>query len=77
MDFKTNLAALIKVKTIVTFIVIGVFAYLGIVGKITPDNVMIVTASIIAFFFAKKSDDPAGTEIKTETTETKISGGGE
>lgn len=77
MDIKTNLAALIKVKTIVTFVVIGVFAYLAVASKITPDNVMIVTASIIAFFFAKKDSEPADTKIKTETTETKISGGGD
>ena len=77
MDYKTNLAALIKVKTIVTFVVIAVFAYLAIDGRISSENVMIVTATIIAFFFAKKSDDPIGTEIKTQTTETKTSGGGE
>ena len=57
MNFKQKLAKLIDVKTIVTFTVIAVFAYLASIGKITPENVMIVTTTIIAFFFAKKSDD--------------------
>lgn len=47
---------LIDVKTIVTFVVIAVFAYLAITGKITVENVMQVTLVIITFFFAKKSD---------------------
>lgn len=52
---KNKLANLIDVKTIVTFIVIGVFAYLAVKGRISTDNVMIVVTSIISFFFAKTS----------------------
>jgi len=47
---------LVDVKTIVTFTVLGVFAFLASVGKISPENVMQVTLIIIAFFFAKKAD---------------------
>jgi hypothetical protein len=54
MDFKTKLAKLIDVKTLVTFTVIGVFAYLALTDRITPENVMQVVLVIIAFFFAKK-----------------------
>lgn len=54
MDFKTKLSKLIDVKTLVTFTVIGVFAYLALTDKITPENVMQVVLVIIAFFFAKK-----------------------
>jgi len=57
MNFKSKLAKLIDVKTIVTFTIIAVFAVLAVKGKITPENVMIVTTTIIAFFFAKKSDE--------------------
>jgi len=57
MEFKKKLSKLIDVKTIVTFTVIAIFAVLAIKGKITPENVMIVTTTIIAFFFAKKSDE--------------------
>lgn len=52
---KNKLANLIDVKTIVTFIVIGVFAYLAVKGRISADNVMLIVTSIIAFFFAKTS----------------------
>ena len=51
MDFIKNLAALIKVKTIVTLVVIAVFAYLALTGAITADNVMIVVSTVIAFYF--------------------------
>ena len=54
MDFKQKIAKLIDVKTLVTFTVIGVFAYLALTDKITPENVMQVVLVIIAFFFAKK-----------------------
>ena len=50
-----NLAALIKVKTIVTFAVVGVFAYLAVTGAITPDNVMVVVSMVIAFYFGTQS----------------------
>ena len=51
MDFLKNLAALIKVKTIVTLTVMGVFSCLALKGGITADNVMIVVSTVIAFYF--------------------------
>lgn len=51
MKFLENLAALVKVKTIVTLVVITVFAYLALTGAITADNVMIVVSTVIAFYF--------------------------
>lgn len=56
MDFLKNIAKLIDVKTIVTFVVIAVFAFLAIKGQIGTDQVMIVVSMIITFFFAKKDD---------------------
>lgn len=53
---KTNLANLIKVKTIVTFAVVAVFAYLAIIGKITPENVMIIVTTVVAFYFGTQSE---------------------
>ena len=44
-----NIANLIKVKTIVTFVVLFVFAVLSLKGEISADNVMIITSSVIAF----------------------------
>ncbi len=51
MEIIKNLAALIKVKTIVTLTVIAVFAYLAVKGTITPDNVMVIVSTVIAFYF--------------------------
>lgn len=51
-----NLAALIKVKTIVTLVVISVFAILALTGKITADNVMIVVSTVIAFYFGTQHE---------------------
>ena len=51
MKFLDNLAALIKVKTLVTMAVIAVFTALALRGSITADNVMIVVTSVIAFYF--------------------------
>lgn len=56
MEFMKNLAALIKVKTIVTLVVIFVFAYLALTGAITADNVMIVVSTVIAFYFGTQAD---------------------
>lgn len=56
MEFLQNLAALIKVKTIVTMAVIAVFAVLALRGDITPDNVMIVVSTVIAFYFGTQAE---------------------
>lgn len=51
MEFLKNIANLIKVKTLVTLVVISVFAILALRGDITADNVMIVVSTVIAFYF--------------------------
>ena len=51
MDILKNLANLVKVKTIVTLVVIAVFAVLAFRGDITPDNVMVIVSTVIAFYF--------------------------
>lgn len=56
MDFLKNLAALIKVKTLVTLALIGVFAALALRGTITADNVMIVVSTVIAFYFGTQHE---------------------
>ena len=52
---KKNLANLIKVKTIVTMVVILIFAILAVRGDITPDNVMIIVSTVIAFYFGTQT----------------------
>lgn len=54
--FKENLAALIKVKTLVTLAVITVFAVMAFRGQITADNVMIIVTSVISFYFGTVSE---------------------
>ena len=56
-----NFANLIKVKTIVTLVVIAIFAELAHSGAISSDNVMIIVTSVISFYFGtqheKKSNE--------------------
>ncbi len=59
MEILKNIANLIKVKTIVTLVVIGVFAYLSLTGAITADNVMIVVSTVVAFYFGTQYEKKA------------------
>lgn len=56
MEFLKNLAALLKVKTMVTIAVITVFSVLALRGTITADNVMIVVSTVIAFYFGTQHE---------------------
>ena len=56
MEILKNIANLIKVKTILTFVVIIVFAVLALRGSISPDNTMIVTTNVIAFYFGTQHE---------------------
>lgn len=66
--FVKNLAALIKVKTIVTMVVIAIFAVLALRGDIAADNVMIVVSTVIAFYFGTQTEKnlPENTAGKRE-----------
>ena len=46
-----NIIELIKVKTIVTIIILAVWAYLAVTGTINADAVNNVTLMVIAFYF--------------------------
>lgn len=65
-NFTQNLAALIKVKTIVTLIVILVFAVLALRGNITPDNVKDVVMIVIAFYFGTQHEKTGTVTEKTD-----------
>lgn len=56
MDFLKNFANLIKVKTLVTLVVIAVFAVLALRGDIQPDNVMIIISMVVSFYFGTQSE---------------------
>ena len=59
--FLEKIADLFKVKTIVTFLVVTVFAVLALRGQIQPDNVMIIVSMVVSFYFGtqhEKSGNP-------------------
>ena len=56
MEFLKNLAALLKVKTIVTLVVIAVFAVLALDGRISADNVMIIISMVVSFYFGTQTE---------------------
>lgn len=58
-DFLKNLANLVKVKTIVTLVVLFVFGVLALRGDITPDNVMVIVSTVIAFYFGTQNEKTA------------------
>lgn len=60
MEFLKNLAALIKVKTIVTLVVMAVFAVLSLRGDISADNAMLIVSMVISFYFGTVSEKKTG-----------------
>lgn len=52
-----NLSNLIKVKTIVTFAVVAVFAVLALNGNIPPDKVNDIALVVISFYFGTQRID--------------------
>lgn len=58
---KEKLAKLINVKSIITIILSGVFAYLAIVGKVSAEQFLTIFTVIVSFYFgiqsAKKDGD--------------------
>ena len=59
MDFLKNLAALLKVKTIVTLVVMAVFAVLSLTGRISADNAMIIISMVVSFYFGTQTGKQA------------------
>lgn len=51
-----NLANLLKVKTIVTLVVCGVFSVLALKDTISADNVMIITSMVVSFYFGTQHE---------------------
>ncbi len=51
-----RLADLCKVKTIVTFAVVAVFAILALQEQIKADDVMIVVSMVVSFYFGTQHE---------------------
>ena len=56
---KERLLKLLTVKSLVTLILTGVFAYLSVIGTITAQDFMTVFAVIIAFYFGTQAEKKA------------------
>jgi len=59
-NMKERLAKLLSVKSIVTIILTGVFAYLAIIGRITGDQFLTVFSVVIAFYFGTQAMKEGG-----------------
>ena len=53
---KRQLGRLLRPGMGVYFVVMAVFCALSFQGKITPDNVMIVVSTVIAFYFGTQQN---------------------
>lgn len=51
-----NIANLLKVKTVVTFVVVLVFAVLAMRGDISADNAMIIISMVVSFYFGTQHE---------------------
>lgn len=59
MCFLKNLANLIKVKTIVTLVVMSVFVVLALRRDISSDNAMLIVSMVISFYFGTQTEKKA------------------
>lgn len=50
-----KLAKLIDVKSIVTFVLTGVFAYLSIIGVISGEQFLTVFTMVVSFYFGTQA----------------------
>jgi len=66
---RENIAKLIDVKSIITFVLTGVFAYLSFMGKISENQFMTVYILCVSFFFGTKIGKKEAE--KNETTKDK------
>lgn len=51
-----NLANMVKVKTVVTLVVILVFGILALRGAISTEQVMYIVTTVIAFYFGTQHE---------------------
>ena len=55
-ELTKNLSALLKVKTLVTLTVIGVFCVLALRGSIGADQVMLIISMVVSFYFGTQHE---------------------
>ena len=67
MEWKTNLGNLLKVKSIVTFVVLVVFAVLALRGDISPENVVQLAMMVFSFYFGTQIEKKEKIEAPAES----------
>ena len=53
---KNKLAALLKVKSLVTMTVMLAFLILSLKGSISPDQVMLIISMVVSFYFGTQHE---------------------
>ena len=61
---KKRLANLLCVKSIVTIVLTGVFAYMTIMGQVSSDQFLTVFTVVIAFYFGTLAERKTQTDVK-------------
>ena len=61
---KKRLANLLCVKSIVTIVLTGVFAYMTIMGQVSSDQFLTVFTVVIAFYFGTQAERKTQTDVK-------------
>ena len=66
-----RIAKLIDVKSIVTFILTGVFAYLSIIGVVSGEQFLTVFTMVISFYFGTQAGKKEKEEELNGENDTK------
>ena len=61
---KEKLAKLVNVKSIITLILCGVFAYISVAGKVASEQFLTIFTVVISFYFGTQA-----TKDKEESTQ--------
>ena len=68
MTIIKRIAKLIDVKSLVTFVLTGVFAYLSVKGVISGDQFLTVFTMVVSFYFGTQTGKKEEKEDKEENT---------
>ena len=55
MNIRERIAKLIDVKSLCTLTLVGVFAYLSVIGRISTEQYMTIFTTVIAFYFGTQA----------------------
>lgn len=61
---------LLKIKSLITLTLTAVFAYMAVLGRVSPDQFMTIFTMIIGFYFGTQADRKAESEATVAKKET-------